>query len=90
MWTTGSAAAECRADVILCSDVEWCRKFVQRAALPISLADRNWLSNLPRQIALYAIREGMDNFLGFCAPVDLPEALGYLSKTLDINATSHT
>ena len=52
---TGSAAAECRAAVILCSHVEWCIKFVQRAALPISLADRNWLRNLPRPIALYEV-----------------------------------
>ena len=39
----------CRAAAILCSRSEWCRKFVQRAALPISLADGNWLNNLPRQ-----------------------------------------
>ena len=53
---TGSAAADCLAAVILCSLAEWCRKFVQSAALPISLADRNWLKNLPRPIALYEVR----------------------------------
>ena len=41
--------------VILCSHSEWCRKFVRRVALPISLADRNWLKNLPLQIALYEV-----------------------------------
>ena len=45
----------CRAAAILCSHAEWCRKFVQRAALPISLADRNWLKNLLRPIALYKV-----------------------------------
>ena len=44
---TGSAAAECRAAAILCSRAEWCRKFVQKAAVPISLADQIWLKNLP-------------------------------------------
>ena len=28
---------------------------LERAALPISLPDRNWLKNLPRQIALYKV-----------------------------------
>ena len=43
------------AAVILCSHAEWCRKFVQRAALPISLADRNWFKNFPLPIALYEV-----------------------------------
>ena len=49
------AAAECRAPVILCSHAQWCGKFVQRAALPISLADRNWLKRLPWPFALYEV-----------------------------------
>ena len=51
---TGSTAA-CRAAAILCSHAEWCRKFVQRAAVSISLAAQNWLKNLPRQIDLYEV-----------------------------------
>ena len=43
------------AAAISCSPSEWCRKFVRRAALPISVADRNWLKNLLRQIALYEV-----------------------------------
>ena len=43
------------AGALLCSYSEGCRKFVRRAALPISLADRNWLKNLPREIHLYEV-----------------------------------